>query len=297
MQAQTLLAIRRRIRSVKSTQQITKAMQMISGVRLRKVERRTMALRPYARELDRITVNLLAALELEESPLTTPHPEIKRICVVVMGGDRGLCGAFNTNIIRYTEDLIQRLGKPVILFPMGRKMINHFRKAGAEIVASAEELFRSATITLCASIADRLKDLYLANTVDQVVVVYVRFVNVLRHIIDHRMLLPISVETIRKEIEEELGKEVEVARVEAYPSPQSVADYALGRYISLTLYRMLLETLTSEMAARMSAMQQATENAQEMVDHLTLIYNQARQRSITRELLDIVGTSEALKAI
>lgn len=295
MQPQTLIAIRRRIKSVKNTQQITKAMEMISGVRLRRVERRTFALRPYARQLDRIIVNLIAALDVEENPLTTPHPEERRVCVVVMGGDRGLCGAFNTNIIRYTETLIEGLNKQVLILPMGRKMISHFKKCGYEFVASAEELYRSATITLCTSIADRLTKLYIDHKVDKVIVVYVRFVNVLRHNIDQSVLLPISVKSITTEIEEDLGEKVEPHPVEAYPSVQSVCDYALSRYLSLSLYRMLLETLTSEMAARMSAMRQATENAQEMVDHLTLIYNQARQRSITRELLDIVGTAEALK--
>jgi len=297
MQVQTLIAIRRRIKSVKSTQQITKAMEMISGVRLRRVERRTMSLRPYARELDRVILSVLSALEGEEHPLTTPRAEVRHTCYVVIGGDRGLCGAFNSNIIKYAESLMRDAGESFSVLPVGRKMINHFRKSGAEIVSTAEELYRSLTITLCTSLAERLKDLYLSGKVDRVCVVYVRFVNVARHIIDNRVLIPVSVETIKQEIKEEVGEEVEVGRVEAYPSARSVAEYALGRYLSLSLYRMMLETLTSEMAARMSAMHQATENAQEMMDHLTLIYNQARQRSITRELLDIVGTAEALKAM
>jgi len=272
-------------------------MEMISGVRLRRVERRTMSLRPYARELDRVILSVLSAMEGEEHPLTTPRAEVRHTCYVVIGGDRGLCGAFNSNIIKYAENLMSGTDGAFSVLPVGRKMINHFSKSGAEIVATAEELYRSLTITLCASLAERLKSLYLSGKVDRVCVVYVRFVNVARHIIDHRVLIPVLVDAVKQEIREEIGEEVEVGRVEAYPTAREVAEYALGRYLSLLLYRMILETLTSEMAARMSAMHQATENAQEMIEHLTLIYNQARQRSITRELLDIVGTAEALKAM
>ena len=295
MQAQTLIAIRRRIRSVRSTQQITKAMEMISGVRLRRVERRTMSLRPYARELDRVILSVLSAVEGEEHPLTTPRAEVRHTCYVVIGGDRGLCGAFNSNIIKYAENLMRNTDGTFSVLPVGRKMINHFSKSGVEIVATAEELYRNLTITLCTSLAERLKSLYLSGKVDRVCVVYVRFVSVARHTIDHRVLIPVLVDAVKQEIREEIGEEVEVGRVEAYPTAREVAEYALGRYLSLLLYRMILETLTSEMAARMSAMRQATENAQEMIEHLTLVYNQARQHSITRELLDIVGTAEALK--
>jgi len=296
MQAGTLLGVRRRIRSVKSTQQITKAMEMVSAARLRKVERSTFAMRPYGQEFDRIIAGILPNLEGDESPLIERRSRVNAVGFVVMGADRGLCGAFNTNIVRYTEKLMAEVGVPVRVIACGRKMVRHFRKTH-KLDGAFEEIFRSVSISLAEAIARKAVELYETARVDEVQLVYVRFVNVVRHQVDRRVLLPISLDEVREEIKEELGPEAlgEISYAETFPDAATVAGYVFQRYIALVTFRCLLETLTSEMGARMSVMKQATENAGEMIDHLTLIYNQARQRSITRELLDIVGAAEALK--
>ena len=295
MRVTTLLAIRRRIRSVKNTQQITKAMEMVAGARLRKVERRMRVMRSYSEGLDRVLAAVLSVLDGDESPLIIERETIRKVCLVVMGADRGLCGAFNTNIVRYAEEFIAAKKMDFSIIPCGRKMVRYFRKRGYDIPTYAEELYRSLSTTLSYNLSRRVVEAFENQECDEVYILHPHFVNIMQHPIRVFRILPISLESIRKEVKERLGEEDKGILYELEPDAGTVCHYLFAQYIALTLFRCLLETLTSEMGARMTAMQMATENAQSVIDTLTIEYNQARQRSITRELIDIVGAVEALK--
>ncbi|MCX7703606.1 MAG: ATP synthase F1 subunit gamma [Planctomycetota bacterium] len=301
MKTTTLVSVRRRIRSVRNTQQITKAMEMVAGARLRKIERKIHITRSYGKELNRILLNVLPVLTGDESPLLVSRPQVKRICFVVMGADRGLCGAFNTNIIRYAEQFIAEKGKEAKVVACGRKMVRHFQKRPFELLMKVSDLYRSFSLPLTDAITKKIVESFENGSVDEVYVIAPRFINVMQHSMHSFKILPLSLPTISKELEAEKvkpSKETE-ERVnggyELEPDTATLCHHLLKEYISHTLFKWLLETLTSEAGARMVAMRKASDNAQSVIDTLSLEYNQARQRSITAELLDIVGTVEALK--
>lgn len=295
MRVTTLLAIRRRIHSVKNTQQITKAMEMVAGARLRKIERKMRVMRSYEEKLIEILASVLPMLDGDESPLMMKRDNIKNLCLIVMGADRGLCGAFNANIIKYTEEFIAERESDIFVVPCGRKMVRYFQKRPYTIIAEAEELYHSVSTTLTDILTQRVTEAFEKEDVDEVYVIYPHFVNIMTHPIEALKILPVSLEAIRREIEELRRDERKKPVYELEPNAGVVCYHLFSQYIAHTLFWCLLETLTSEMGARMTAMQMATENAQSVIDALTLEYNQARQHSITRELIDIVGTVEALK--
>jgi F-type H+-transporting ATPase subunit gamma len=285
----TLRDIRRRIQSVKSTQQITKAMKMVSAAKLRRAQDRIFRARPYAYELGNI-IGHLAGITESDSHALLQLRTVQTVGIVVVTSDRGLCGAFNMNIIRRALEeikIIQGEGQAVKLILIGRKAADFFRRQNHEIIAEHSELFNALSFDQAIRIAQEVTGLYRGGGVDRVAVVYNEFKSAVQQNLRVENLLPIEpVET----------ESVKRPNYIYEPDPDALIDVLLPRQLNIQLWRILLESNAAEHGARMTAMEVATENAQEMIGTLTLHYNRVRQASITTEILEIVGGAEALKS-
>jgi F-type H+-transporting ATPase subunit gamma len=291
----SLKAIRTRIASVKNTQKITKAMKLVAAARLRKAQDAMTAARPYAKRLDEVVADLagrLAAAARGEEPdhPMLAHRDVKNLRVVVVGSDRGLAGGYNSNLNRAVERFLvdEKPNYPQIeLATLGRKPREHFRRRQATIaheyagVASDSALERARELA-----ADLTKD-FLDGKVDKVIVAFNEFKSAISQTVTFQQLLPIK--------PNELAATEGRIDFEYEPSKKEVLDTILPLYVEIQLYRIMLEAIASEFGARMSAMDNATKNAKEMIGSLTLQFNRARQAAITKELMEIVGGAEALK--
>jgi F-type H+-transporting ATPase subunit gamma len=288
----SLVDIRRRIRSVKNTQQITKAMKMVSAAKLRRAQDRVIASRPYAAMLERMLKNLAAAAASTESEEIANHPMLQarpenRILILVVTGDRGLAGAFNSNVIRTVQHFIaDRPKAQVTLELMGRRGRDFFRRRHANIGGEYTTLFmRTVEHDQALEIARSVADRFAKEEFDAVYVVANYFRNVVASDLVTRRILPI-----------ELPKSAEVATDYIYAQPpEELLKTLLPRYIDLEVYRTMLESSAAEQAARMTAMDAASTNAAEVIDKLTLNMNRVRQASITREIIEIVSGAAALE--
>lgn len=286
---------KRRIRSVNNTKQITKAMKMVSAAKLRRAQERAEFSRPYTGKLQEVLARLVAMSTEAKHPLLEKRP-VKKVAYVVMTADRGLCGAFNTNIIRIANQAMAQHSKDieVSIVAVGRKARDFYRKRKYFVQGDFINLGDKLGYSEAKEIAQFVTQIFEEGAADEIYVVYGRFVNALRQVPTVEKLLPI-------EPPEELGAEAkEIARytIQDYiyePSVDEILISLLPRYIGSQIYHALLETKASEHGARMTAMSNATNNASEMVDMLTLEMNKVRQASITKEILDIVGGAEALR--
>lgn len=294
--------IRKRIRSVKNIGQITRALEAVSASRVRKAQARVLASRAYAEKAWEILLNVQAASQSGGTmhPLLTKRDDVKSIMIVLVTSDRGLAGAFNSNIIRVATRFAKRLGKPVRWVSVGRKGRDALIRANANVVAqfslSAEP--RASEMTPIARLAI---DEFLSGTVDDVFIAYTDFINTLTQrpavlgwlpLIPHEMDDKVAAEYI-KEVPSVTTNKLDY---EFEPSPQAILEEIVPRFTELQLYQAVLESQASEHSARMVAMQNASGNADQLVQDLTLVYNKARQAAITSEILDIVGGAEALQA-
>ncbi len=281
---------KRRIRSVKNTQQITKAMKMVSAAKLRKAQERAEQSRPYTETLQG-TLARLATLSTDvQHPLLVKREEVRKVGYVIVTADRGLCGGYNTNIIRVANETIasdeRKVEKGIIA--VGRKARDFYRKRGG-VDAEYINLGDDISYTDAREIAEYVINAYENEELDEVYLVYSRFVNVLRQVPTVTKLLPI--ETIEQENNEIPEKYVEYIYE---PSAELILLTLLPRYVGSQVYHAMLEGKASEQGARMTAMGNATQNAGEIIDALTLQMNKVRQSAITDEILDIVGGAEAL---
>ena len=283
----TLKAIRRRVASVRNIQQITKAMKMISAARLRRAQEAAIASRPYAEKLEAVLQNLASQSATLAHPLLETREE-KNIDLILITSDRGLCGGFNSGLIRTAEAFIrERPGQKVTLSFIGRRGFDYFKRRS---VARGEEhinLFGKLPPTLAHEIGARMSQRFIHSETDGVYVLYARFRSAVAQIPTTDKILPVA------------SKENASAQAPLdylyEPAPQELLASLLNRYVDMLLYRAMLESVASEHGARMTAMENATNNAVDMISRLTLDMNRARQAGITRELLEIVSTSEALK--
>ncbi len=295
----TLRDIQRRIKAVKNTQQITKAMKMVAAAKLRKVQNNMLELRPYADKMRSVIASLAATAGEESHPLLAKRPR-KKAEVLVITSDKGLCGAFNTNILRTALKQINSLqdeqgdesaGKlDVSVSFVGRKAQEYFKRKGMETRQSWTGISGALAFSDAKAISDNIIDKYVEGEVDEVHLVYNEFVNVVKQEVRSVKLLPTTAEA---EAEEEFTGLTSDFIFE--PDREQLLEALLPKNVEIQIYRALLESMASEEAARMSAMENATKAASEMIDTLTLQYNKARQASITGELMDIVGGVEALK--
>ncbi|MCY3867435.1 MAG: ATP synthase F1 subunit gamma [Chloroflexi bacterium] len=297
----TLREVKNRIRSVKNIAQITRALEAVSASRVRRAQARVLASRIYAEKAWEILINVQAASKnLPLHPLLTEREEINRVMVVVITSDRGLAGAYNTNILRVAQRFETRLGKPVDYVTVGRKGRDSLARLGANIVASFTDMSAEPKISDITPIAHIAMDAYLNGDVDEVLIAYTDFINMLAQRPAVLGWLPLTTHTVAEQVAAEYVKDVATVtegtqNYEYEPSATAVVDEIVPRFTELQLYQALLEAQASEHAARMAAMKNATDNATQLTADLTLQYNKARQAEITAEILDIVGGANALQ--
>jgi F-type H+-transporting ATPase subunit gamma len=283
----TLLDFRRRIRSVKNTQQITRAMKFVSAARLRRAQEAALAARPYAKELVRVLRSTMARIESPEHPLLAKRPE-ERILVLVLAGERGLAGAFNTNILREAVKFIKsKHGKKVQVIPVGKKSRDAFRKAGVEFAGEYVNVLARVDFGVAREIANLVTSLYAEEKVDAVYIVFSEFKSVIAPTLVTEKLLPVEKITAAGETEAEAATE-QIDYIYEQPETQ-ILSRLLPRYIETQILRALLESSAAEHAARMAAMEAATKNAGDVIEALTLHMNKVRQAAITKEIIEIVS--------
>ncbi len=281
-----LLDIRRRIRSVKNTQQITRAMKTVSAAKLRRAQERVFAARPYANELEAVLADLSARVENLRHPLLERRPE-KRILLVVVTADRGLCGAFNTNISRSAQDFTRsHPEQEVLLMTVGRKGRDYFRSRDTSIFEEHIGIFSQLDFKHTRTIGERIVELYGAAEIDSVYLAYNEFKSVIQQRLVVAPLLPLS----GTELE---GDDATGGDYIYEQPPQAIFDRLLPQFVDIRVHRALLESAASEHGARMAAMDTAARNAGEMIDSLTLNMNRIRQAAITREIIEVVSGASA----
>ncbi|MBA4374517.1 MAG: ATP synthase F1 subunit gamma [Thermodesulfovibrio sp.] len=287
----TLRDIKRRIKAVHSTSKITKAMKMVAAAKFRRAQQRMFEMRPYADRMNNILSGLAGGAEGELHPLLAARPR-RNVQIVVLTSDRGLCGAFNTNILkaaaRHAAELRSE-GFDVTLSSVGRKARDYFKRRSVELADSWVGISGKISYANAQEIAASIIESYSNETVDEVILVYNEFKSVVAQKIVIARLLPLA--PIDAASEESLP----VYNFIYEPSKQEIFNRLVPKNVEIQIFRALLESQASEEAARMSAMENATKAANEMINSLTLQYNKARQASITKELMDIVGGVEALK--
>ncbi|NLZ28350.1 MAG: ATP synthase F1 subunit gamma [Firmicutes bacterium] len=277
--------IKRRIRAVTNTQQITRAMKMVAASKMRRVQDQLWAARPYAQKLTEVAGRLALAPEARDLPLVAAR-EVKTVGYVLITGDRGLAGAYNSNLIHLAEKSLGQEEKRVNLVAIGRKGLHYFRQRGVEILQHSVEIEDDPHITQARELARELMSFFLQGQLDEVNLVYACFHSALDHVAQVERLLPIVTPTLEEA--EEIGYIYE-------PEPMGILTALLPRYCETKVYQALLEAKASEHSARMIAMDGATSNADEMIEGLNLSYNKARQSAITTEILEVATGAEALK--
>ncbi len=292
----TLHDIRRRITSVQSTRKITKAMEMVAAAKLRRAQARIEALRPYAIDMVEMMMDLATySDERREFALMREHPEERTVSLVAMTGDRGLAGSFNANVIRRVIEEDRKLradGKKTRLAAVGKKGIGTLRFRRYELVATWQGLSDRPEYANARAIAKRMIDAFTSGQTDRVRVVYNQFKSPIEQTLMDVTILPIRREEVT---EERLGRRPVTHLSYLYePDPTTIFERLLPAYVEIAVYRALLESSASEQGARMTAMRNASESAEEMLGDLTLALNRARQAAITQEILEVVAGAEAL---
>ena len=285
----TLRDIRRRIRSVQGTQKITRAMKLVAAVKLRRAQARILEARPYAYKLQEVLSSLALRSDPERHPLLARRGTGKKILIVI-SGDRGLCGAFNANIIRRSLEVIRGTKEVALaLILVGRKVRDYYRRRQNEfaIRSTYAGFFDRLAYEHAARIGEDLVKAYIEEEYDEVLLVYNEFKSAVAQRVVVEQLLPI----------EPLFTPPEALVVDFIyePSPPAVLERLLPKHVEIQIFRALMESVAAEYGARMTAMDAATKNAEEMIQLLTIQFNKARQDRITKELLDIVGGAEALR--
>jgi F-type H+-transporting ATPase subunit gamma len=297
----SLKAIRKRISSVKSTQKITRAMKMVAGARLARAQSRILALRPYAQKTQEVLIGLAARSRPEErgddAPMEPPpHPYLadrpeEKVAFLVLTSDRGLCGAFNANINKTAERAWrerQQNGQTVGIYTLGRKGRDYLRRRNAPLVHDFERIWDNLDLEKARLVARTVVPLLVRGDIDAIYLIYNEFKSAMSQRVVVEPLLPLRAPE---------GNGAASGDVEYIFEPNKTAllDRLVPMYVEVSILRALLESMASELGARMTAMDSATKNAKEMIERLTLTYNRARQAAITKELMEIIGGAEALK--
>jgi len=288
----TLRDIKLRIKGVKSTQQITKAMKMVAAAKLRRATESILNARPYAKKIS----VLLSHLVNEDDKLSNPlfaEREIKNVAVVIVTADRGLCGAFNTNIIReassYVEEEIKQKSLDYQLYCLGKKGADYFRRRDYNIAAAYPGIFSQIDYTTAQKLVGEIIPKYLDGSIDKVIIIFNEFKSIIQQKIVVEQFLPIASH------DEKENDKHESTNYIYEPDQKAIFNYLIPKHLKGQMWRVLLESNASEFAARMTAMDNATTNAKELIRTLSLTYNSKRQAAITTEILEIVSGANALK--
>lgn len=282
-----LKEIRNRINSISSTMQITSAMKMVSAAKSKKAQEAIHAMKPYANTLGNLLKSLKSALGTTNPFLPREKGE-KRILVVAITSDRGLCGAFNSTVVKHTLSLLEKYeGKEVEILTIGKKGNDILKKTG-KVSRYCEGFFDHMDFQKVATLAQELMDAYTKDTYDRIILVYNSFKNVATQILTEEVFLPLQLTTTEEEQEE--------SDFIYEPSAEAIIEGLIPKHLKLQLYKGLRDSLAAEHGARMTAMHKATDNASTLRDELTLTYNKARQTAITNEILEIVSGANALNS-
>lgn len=292
----TLREIKRRITGVQNTQQITKAMKMVAAAKLRKAQDRMINARPYSRKISEMLYHLLQIEKNIQNPLTEKR-EVNRMALVIITSDRGLCGSFNINVIRRAEELIRENYSELYengnldLYFIGKKALDHFKARNYEIKNSYINVTQDLKFEFASQFVSEVSKRFLDGEIDKVEVVSNEFVSVMQQNVRNKQLLPIEPSAF------ETKQEGEVSTTAEYiyePDKVSIINSLMPRYLNAQMWQALLESYAAELGARMTAMDMATENANELINDLRMTYNKERQASITKEILEIVTGANAL---
>lgn len=284
----TLREIRRRISSIKSTQQITRAMKMVAAAKLRRAQENIFSIRPYADKLLETMSHLVAKVEYSEIPLLRSRP-VQRLLLILVTADRGLCGGFNANLIRHTEEYIRQTAEPeVVLFPVGRKGYDYFRKRDYRLFDHKINFFNHLAFEDATDIIARVVPKFRNGEYDRIDIIYNEFKSVVQQRVMTRQLIPFLPD-------EEITEDRSQIDFLYEPSKDEILSLLIPKHLNIEMWRILLESNAAEQGARMTAMENATENAEDLIYTLSLTYNRARQAAITKEISEIVGGAEALK--
>jgi F-type H+-transporting ATPase subunit gamma len=282
----TLLDFRRRIRSVKNTQQITRAMKFVAAARLRRAQESALAARPYARELARMLRSIMGRIDEPQHPLLAKRPE-ERILAIVLTGERGLAGAFNTNILRKASEFLrEHKNKKLSVVPVGKKGRDSLKRAGFSFAAEYINVLAKVEFGTAREIAGLVTKLYQEDQIDAVYLIFSEFKTVMTANLKVEKLLPVEPE--KSEGDDARQPESQVDYIYEQP-PEKLLGALLPKYIEAQILRAMLESSAAEYAARMAAMESATRNAGEVIQALTLHMNKVRQAAITKEIIEIVS--------
>ncbi len=288
----TLRDIRSRIRGVQSTQKITKAMKMVAAAKLRRAQESVVNARPYAKKLSSVLGHLITEEEKEQNIYLAPKENVENILLVIVTADRGLCGAFNTNIIKeataYHKKMTREEGKNVDLYCIGKKGYDFFRKRDYNVVGNEVGVFSGLNLDKSNKLANSIITPFVDGKYDKVYFIYNEFKSVVSQKITGEDYLPVPVQ---------FGKD-EKKFTDTYiyePSQSYILNFMIPRYLQTQMWRVLLESNAAELGAKMTAMDNATTNASELIRSLKITYNKARQAAITKEILEIVSGANALK--
>lgn len=284
-----LKEVKQRITSVVSTQQITKAMKMVSAAKLRRAQDKIIQMRPYSQKLTQILNNVSAASEGSADIIYAQKREVNKVLIVPVTSDKGLCGAFNSNVIKACNASIvsQFSGKEITILPLGKKAYESFKKREFPIIADFYQVFADLSFENVRAAAEYTMNAFVNGEYDQVVLVFNEFKNVATQIVQAEQFLPMS------NNETELEKTAEVDYI-LEPSRAYIIEELVPTSLKIQFYKAVLESNASEHGARMTAMDKATENAGDLLKELRLLYNRSRQAAITNEILEIVAGAEAL---
>lgn len=299
-----LKAIRRRIKSVQATKKITSAMKLVAAAKVRRAQQRTLAARPFSERVIRMLREIVRetqAIDLADMPLLMHRPVVKKVELIIIGSDRGLCGSYNSTVFRAALERIKQLqseGKQVSITCIGLKAVAFFRGLrgldGKPLEKRTPYTLLPAVPTLeeAKLIAQNAEKLFTSGEVDAIELISTHFISMLRSEVRNLAFLPVEMPEAAKD---ETPGVPDPLLIFDPSIPEVLADQLLPKYVENTIFQALLEASAAELAARMNAMSNASKNASELITNLTLVYNKARQAAITQELLEVVGGAEALK--
>lgn len=276
--------IKRRIRSVKSTKQITKAMEMVSSAKFKRFNTLVLNSRPYSKSLEGILANIASGIQSEHHPLFDGKKEVKKIGIIVVAGDRGLCGGYNSSVYKELQKFIEKnSGKDISVIAVGKNARDYCKKRDIDMKAEYTQLVPEIMFEKAKEISENIVEFYEEDIFDEVYILYTKFVSAVTSELTVSQMLPIQ------KVEAEVNNNYLFE-----PSEEEILTSLLPKYLNINIYQSLLEATASEHAARMRAMKSASDNAEEMVGKLTLSFNRARQAAITQEISEIVGGANAL---
>lgn len=289
----SLKEVRNRIVSIDSTRKITSAMKMVSASKLRRAQQSIVQLRPYARKLNELLSNLSGSINSDENPLFKEKENVKSVLLIVISSNRGLCGGFNSNILKYTNKLVSTTYKnqfdanKLQFITIGRRATEFISKRFGNIVESYDYLTETPSFDKVSEIADMLMGKFITDQYDRIEIIFHEFKNAASQVLTNEVFLPIQPPTTN-------DKKTNQVEYIYQPDKGSITQDLVPKILKLQLYKSLLDSIASEHGARMTAMHKATDNATELLKNLKLVYNKARQASITKEILEIVSGAEAL---